>query len=79
MEEKAELELRLDDKAFEEMREELTKKYPKKWVTIFRGKVISVGDTYDESARKAMQEYGERPMVTRQVVPKDEEPKTSSP
>ena len=43
MEEKAELELRLDDKAFEEMREELTKKYPRKWVTIFRGKVISVG------------------------------------
>ena len=73
MEEKTELELRLDDKAFEEMREELTKKYPKKWVTIFRGKVISVGDTYDESARKARQKYGERPMVTRQVVPKGEE------
>ena len=73
MGEKAELELRLDDKAFEEMREELTKKYPRKWVTIFRGKVISVGDTYDESARKARQEYGEKPMVTRQVVPKGEE------
>jgi len=38
MEEKAELELRLDDKAFEEMREELTKKYPKKWVTYIQGK-----------------------------------------
>ena len=58
MEEKAELELRLDDKAFEEMREELTKKYPKKWVTIFRGKVISVGDTYDESASNRLCFYG---------------------
>jgi glutathionylspermidine synthase len=73
MENKIESELRLDDKTFEEMREELTKKYLRKWVTIFRGKVVSVGETYDESARKAMQEYGEKPMVTRQVVPEGEE------
>lgn len=70
---KPESELKLDDKAFEEMRSKLTKKYPGKWVTIFSGKVASVGKSYDESARKARQKYGEKPMVTRHVVPKEEE------
>lgn len=70
---KYESELKLDDKTFEEMRNKLRKKYPRKWVTIYRGKIISVGQTYDESARKAREEYGEKLMVTRQVVPKEEE------
>ncbi|MBL7117534.1 MAG: hypothetical protein ISS94_01960 [Candidatus Syntrophoarchaeum sp.] len=73
MKNKIESDLRLDDKTFEEMREELTKKYLGKWVTIFRSKVVSIGETYDESARKAMQKYGEKPMVTRHVVPEGEE------
>lgn len=52
---------------------EFAETYLGKWVTIFRGKVVSIGETYDESARKAMQEYGEKPMVTRHVVPEGEE------
>ena len=70
--ENLESELRLDIKTFEEMRSELTKKYYGMWVTIFEGKIASVGKTYDESARKAKKKFGEKPLVTRQVVPEVE-------
>jgi hypothetical protein len=65
-------ELRLDNKTFVEMRSELTKKYYDMWVTIFEGTIVSVRKTYDESARKAKEKFGEKTLVTRQVVPEEE-------
>ena len=68
-----ESELKRDNEKFEEKRRELTKKYYGMWVTIFKGEIASVGKTYDESARKARKKFGEKTMVTRQVVPEEEE------
>ncbi len=54
-----------EDEVFENMKAELISKYKGKWVTIFYGKVVSIGETYDESAAKAREEYGEKPMITK--------------
>ncbi|MFQ6056546.1 MAG: DUF5678 domain-containing protein [Methanosarcinales archaeon] len=68
-----ESELKKDNEAFENLREDLIKKYPGKWITLYRGNLVSIGDTYDESAAKARKKFGDKPMVTRILVPKGEE------
>ena len=71
--EKLEFELKRDNETFEEKRRELIKKHYGMWVTVFKGEIASIGKTYDESARKAREKFGEKTMVTRQVVPEEEE------
>lgn len=58
---------------FESKREELVKRHYGKFVTIYKGKVVAVGDTYDESASRAKEKIGENPCVTRKAVPKEQE------
>jgi len=65
--------LRAELENFEKKREELAKKYSGKFVTIYKGSVVAVGDTYDESASKAKEIIGENPCVTRKAVPKEQE------
>ncbi|MEW6070254.1 MAG: DUF5678 domain-containing protein [Candidatus Thermoplasmatota archaeon] len=64
----------MDNKIFDEKLDTLikSKRYREKWVTIFRGKIVSIGDTYDESAAKARKKFGEKPMVTRKVCKGEE-------
>jgi glutathionylspermidine synthase len=62
-----------EDEVFENMKTELISKYKGKWVTIFCGKVVSIGESYDESATKAREKYGEQPMITRLAAFEKEE------
>jgi len=58
-----ESELKKDNEAFETLRDDLIKKYPGKWITLYRGNLVSIGDTYDESAANARKKFGDKHII----------------
>lgn len=56
-----------DIEAYKRMQGELESKYTAKWVLIYDEKLISVYDTFEMAAEKAVSLYGEGPYLIRQV------------
>lgn len=64
----------LDDdlEYFEEHRDELIKRYGYgRFITIYKGEVVSTGDTRTECVRRAIEKIGRVPCITRRLVPRE--------
>lgn len=65
--------IREEIRRFEEMREELVRKYRGKYVTLHEGRIIGSGDSYDAAVGEALRKVGPKSMVMRRAVPAQEE------
>ncbi|MBL7864481.1 MAG: hypothetical protein JNK10_06380 [Cyclobacteriaceae bacterium] len=59
--------LEKDIDAYKKMQAELESKYTSKWVLICDEKLVSVFDTFEQAAEKAVSLYGAGPYLIRQV------------
>jgi len=69
-----EKELKSDNQFFEKNREKLIERYGLgKYITIYNKNIVSVGESYGESAMKAYEIIGAKPCITRKCVPPEQE------
>lgn len=66
-------ELESQKQFFEQIRSELLKRFPRKFVAICENQIAGVGNTYDEAVDEAWKKFQHGPIYIGKAVPKEEE------